>query len=47
MIGDILEIKAEVIQKVVSTRVVVLKTTATNRNSQVVLSGTAKVTWAL
>lgn len=47
MIDDIIEIKAKVIQKVVSTRVVVLKTTATNQHSQIVLSGTAKVTWAM
>ena len=46
MINDIIQVKAKVVQKVSSTKMLVLKTTASNQHSQVVLSGTAKVTWA-
>ena len=46
MINDIIQVKAKVVQKIASTQMLVLKTTASNQNSQVVLSGTAKVTWA-
>ena len=46
MINDIIQVKVKVVQKVSSTKMLVLKTTASNQHSQVVLSGTAKVTWA-
>jgi len=47
MVGDIIQARVEVMQKVASTRMIVLKTTASNQHSHVVLDGTAKVTWAL
>ncbi|MFQ5671488.1 MAG: MaoC family dehydratase [Nitrospinales bacterium] len=46
MVDDIIQAKVKVVQKVESTKMIVLKTTASNQRSQVVLSGTAKVTWA-
>ncbi|MFQ5717652.1 MAG: hypothetical protein ACE5GQ_11200, partial [Nitrospinales bacterium] len=46
MVDDIIQAKVTVIQKVVSSKVIVLKTEAFNQRSQVVLDGTAKVAWA-
>jgi 3-hydroxybutyryl-CoA dehydratase len=45
MIGDIIEITATVVQKVESTRMLVLDMSVANQNSQVVLKGKATVTW--
>lgn len=47
MVDDTIQATVKVIQKVESAKMLVLKTTASNQHSQVVLDGTAKVTWAL
>ncbi|MBI4383438.1 MAG: MaoC family dehydratase [Nitrospinae bacterium] len=45
-IGDIIEAKVTVVQKVDGARMLALQTSVANQHSQVVLKGTAKVMWA-
>lgn len=45
-IDDIIEVKAQVIQKIESSKMMEIKTVVTNQDQVVVITGTAKVTWA-
>ena len=45
-IGDTIRAKLTVLRKVDGPKILVLKTTASNQNDEVVLTGKAQVTWA-
>ena len=45
-IGDTIRAKLKVLRKVDGPKILVLKTTASNQNDEVVLTGKAQVTWA-
>ena len=45
-IGDIIKVRAEVTQKVESSKMLEMKTTITNQRGETVITGKARVTWA-
>ena len=44
-VNDIIQVNVKVIQKVDSSQMIELKTTVTNQHSEIVISGSARVTW--